>query len=64
MVAVIEVGPEHDFDQTEFERICREHLSGYKLPRAIFLADQIQRSPAGKADYRWAKDFAARSPAL
>ena len=64
VVAVIEVAPEHDFDQTEFERICREHLSGYKLPRVIFLADQIQRSPAGKADYRWAKDFAARSPAL
>ncbi len=59
VVAVIEVAPEHDFDQAEFERICRERLSGYKLPRAIFLADQVQRSPAGKADYRWAKEYAA-----
>ncbi|MEO7954994.1 MAG: AMP-dependent synthetase, partial [Polaromonas sp.] len=64
VVAVIEVAPEHDFVRAEFERICRERLSGYKLPKVIFLADQIQRSPAGKADYRWAKDFATRSPAL
>ncbi|MEP6589496.1 MAG: acyl-CoA synthetase [Polaromonas sp.] len=64
VVAVIEVAPEHDFDRAELERICREHLSGYKLPKTIFLAEQIQRSPAGKADYRWAKDFAARSPVL
>lgn len=64
VVAVIEVAPEHDFDRAEFERICRKHLSGYKLPKVIFLADKIQRSPAGKADYRWAKDFASRSPSL
>ncbi len=64
VVAVIEVAPEHAFDRAEFERICRERLSGYKLPKAIFLTDQVQRSPAGKADYRWAKDFASRSPAL
>ncbi len=64
VVAVIEIAPEHDFDRAELERICRQHLSGYKLPKVLFLADQIQRSPAGKADYRWAKDFATRNTAL
>ena len=64
VAAVVEVAPGQDFDRTEFDRTCRAHLSGYKLPKAIFLAERIQRSPAGKADYRWAKDFAARSVAL
>jgi hypothetical protein len=31
---------------------------GYKLPTAFIFVDQIVRSPAGKAGYRWAKDLA------
>ncbi|MGC5533488.1 acyl-CoA synthetase [Streptomyces sp. SR-10] len=38
---------------------CRPRLAGYKIPRALVLADRIQRSPSGKADYRWAKAVAA-----
>ncbi|MFE6984372.1 acyl-CoA synthetase [Streptomyces griseus] len=38
---------------------CRTRLAGYKIPRALVLADRIQRSPSGKADYRWAKTVAA-----
>ena len=37
---------------------CRESLAGYKVPRTLVLVDQIERSPAGKADYRWAKRMA------
>ena len=33
----------------------RAHLAGYKLPKHLVLVDAVQRSPAGKADYRWAK---------
>lgn len=33
-------------------------LAGYKLPRALVWVDEIKRSPAGKQDYRWAKDVA------
>jgi len=64
VVAVVEVAPGGGFDAAEFARTCREHLSGYKVPKAVFLTERVQRSPAGKADYRWAKDFAAASPAL
>ena len=64
VVAVIEVATGHRFDQAEFQRICREHLSSYKVPKTIFLAERVQRSPAGKADYRWAKEFASRNPSL
>lgn len=38
---------------------CRTRLAGYKIPRRLVLADRIQRSPSGKADYRWARSVAA-----
>ncbi|MEU5001956.1 acyl-CoA synthetase [Streptomyces sp. NPDC021622] len=38
---------------------CRTRLAGYKIPRAVVFTDHIQRSPSGKADYRWAKAVAA-----
>jgi fatty-acyl-CoA synthase len=33
-----------------------EHIARYKLPKAILFLDEVVRSPAGKADYRWAKE--------
>ncbi|MBI4516819.1 MAG: acyl-CoA synthetase [Deltaproteobacteria bacterium] len=39
----------------ELIEFCARHLSRYKLPRAIVFVDEMVRSPAGKADYRWAK---------
>ncbi|MFJ2770683.1 acyl-CoA synthetase [Streptomyces sp. NPDC087300] len=39
---------------------CRTRLAGYKIPRAVVFTDHIQRSPSGKADYRWAKTVAAQ----
>ena len=36
----------------------RESVAGYKVPRDLVLVDKIVRSPAGKADYRWAKQAA------
>ncbi|MEU2161576.1 acyl-CoA synthetase [Streptomyces sp. NPDC019208] len=38
---------------------CRSRLAGYKIPRQLVLAPAIQRSPSGKADYRWARAVAA-----
>jgi acyl-CoA synthetase (AMP-forming)/AMP-acid ligase II len=37
---------------------CRSHIAGYKVPRKLTVVDAIVRSPAGKPDYRWAKDTA------
>ena len=64
VVAVIEVAPEHPFEHAEFEQTCREHLAGYKIPRSVFLTERVQRSPAGKADYRWAKEYATTRSAV
>ncbi len=35
-------------------------LARYKLPKAVVFRPAIERSPAGKADYRWAKEQAAQ----
>ncbi|MEU5346538.1 acyl-CoA synthetase [Streptomyces sp. NPDC020766] len=40
---------------------CRTHLAGYKIPRQLVVTDSIQRSPSGKADYRWARSVAAEA---
>ncbi|URN06680.1 acyl-CoA synthetase [Actinomadura madurae] len=37
---------------------CRKQLSGYKVPRVYAFVAEMKRSPAGKADYRWAKQVA------
>ncbi|MGP3776778.1 acyl-CoA synthetase [Streptomyces sp. SDT5-1] len=42
---------------------CRSHLAGYKIPRQLVVTDRIQRSPSGKADYRWARQVAAERTA-
>ncbi|MGH9084511.1 MAG: acyl-CoA synthetase [Acidimicrobiales bacterium] len=39
---------------------CKAHLAGYKVPKHLVLVDRVVRSPAGKADYRWALDTATR----
>ena len=38
-----------------------DKLAGYKLPKALVWVDEVKRSPAGKQDYRWAKDIAEKA---
>ena len=36
------------------------HIARYKLPKEIVRVERVQRSPSGKADYRWAAGEAGR----
>jgi len=45
-------------DVAELIAHCKQHLAGYKVPKQVVLVDRVVRSPAGKADYRWALDTA------
>ena len=45
----------------ELREHLRTHLAGYKLPKHLVLVSKVERSPAGKADYRWAKATAEKS---
>ena len=59
VVAVVTLARGASFDRKEFDRVCRERLAGYKVPREVVVSEEIRRSPAGKADYAWAKRVAA-----
>ncbi|MFG2088126.1 MULTISPECIES: acyl-CoA synthetase [unclassified Spirillospora] len=54
--AVVELRRGHEgLDPEELRTHCRATLAGYKVPAVIEIVEQVQRSPSGKADYRWAK---------
>jgi acyl-CoA synthetase (AMP-forming)/AMP-acid ligase II len=42
---------------------CRDKIAGYKIPRALYLVERIERSPSGKPDYPWAKALATERAA-
>ncbi|MFI0986123.1 acyl-CoA synthetase [Streptomyces exfoliatus] len=50
-------------DLESLQTHCRPRLAGYKVPRQLVLTDRIQRSPSGKADYRWARSVAVDADA-
>jgi 3-oxocholest-4-en-26-oate---CoA ligase len=39
---------------------ARSSLAGYKVPRELIVVDEVERTPAGKADYKWARATAER----
>ena len=51
------VRPDDPLD--DLDAHCRERLAGYKVPKRVVVVPEIERSPAGKADYRWARAVAA-----
>ncbi|WP_333763826.1 acyl-CoA synthetase [Streptomyces sp. IBSBF 2390] len=42
----------------DIQNHCRTRLAGYKIPRQLVITELVQRSPSGKADYRWAREVA------
>ncbi|CAB4963812.1 unannotated protein [freshwater metagenome] len=58
VVAVIHLREAHAPSFADISEHLRTHLAGYKLPRNIYISPAIHRSPSGKPDYRWAKEFA------
>lgn len=59
VTAVVALQPGHTPPSLEEIRThCAPLLAGYKCPRAVVVAPQIQRSPSGKPDYAWARQYA------
>ncbi len=46
-------------DDAELLDTASQHPARHELPKAIIRRDQLQRSPADKADHRWATQVAA-----
>ena len=55
VVAVVQLRDGADVTTDALEAEAERHVARYKLPKAYVFCERIQRSPSGKADYRWAK---------
>jgi acyl-CoA synthetase (AMP-forming)/AMP-acid ligase II len=54
-VAVVQVVDGSGVTDEELLAECAVHVARYKVPKAIVRCARVERSPSGKADYRWAK---------
>jgi acyl-CoA synthetase (AMP-forming)/AMP-acid ligase II len=55
VVALVQPRAGARFEPEALRDFCRARLAAYKLPRDFVVLDALERTPAGKADYRWAK---------
>jgi len=58
VVAVVALAEGAHTEADELVAHAAQSLARYKLPKAIVFRPAIQRSPSGKADYRWAREQA------
>ena len=58
VVALVALADDAKAEAGELIDHAAKTLARYKLPKAIVFRTALQRSPAGKADYRWARDQA------
>ncbi|OMC16832.1 MULTISPECIES: acyl-CoA synthetase [unclassified Mycobacterium] len=63
VAAVVQARPGSRPTLSELDGFVRSEIAGYKVPRSLWLVDEVKRSPAGKPDYRWAKEQTEARPA-
>ena len=60
VTAVVQLRAGAERDDAALTETAAAHIARYKLPKDYVYVDRIERSPSGKADYRWAKETALR----
>ncbi|MGH3354140.1 MAG: acyl-CoA synthetase [Nocardioides sp.] len=63
VAAVVEPRPGATIELEGLRTFLRSHLSGYKLPRALTIVDEVPRNATGKAQYPKAKEIALATQA-
>jgi fatty-acyl-CoA synthase len=58
VVAVVQMADGAEASDEDLVEVCRTSIARYKIPKAFIRTPKVMRSPAGKADYRWAKEVA------
>ena len=58
VVAIVRLKDGETPDESSLLAEAENHIARYKFPKAFVFVPSILRSPAGKADYRWAKQIA------
>lgn len=61
VVAIVETLDGAEVSEDDLVEHAASSIARYKLPKAVLFRARIQRSPVGKADYRWAREQAALS---
>jgi acyl-CoA synthetase (AMP-forming)/AMP-acid ligase II len=56
VVAIVQLRSGASAGEGELLAEAQKHVARYKLPKAFVFCAKIQRSPSGKADYRWARE--------
>jgi fatty-acyl-CoA synthase len=60
VVAVVQLAEGAVGDSASIVEHASGHIARYKLPKQVMFVERIQRSPSGKADYRWAAETAVK----
>ncbi|RRR47735.1 acyl-CoA synthetase [Mycolicibacter terrae] len=55
VVAVVQLADGAEADAEDIVTEAARYIARYKLPKDVVFCERVQRSPSGKADYRWAK---------
>ncbi|WP_282779283.1 acyl-CoA synthetase [Nocardia sp. CC201C] len=63
VVAVVQCRGEHRPSLADLRPVLTQEIAAYKLPRSLWFVDRIRRNPAGKPDYKWAKEQTENRPA-
>jgi acyl-CoA synthetase (AMP-forming)/AMP-acid ligase II len=63
VTALIQSRDGQQIDLAALDQHLRAQLAGYKVPRSVWVVEEIGRTPAGKADYSWARRYAEQQPA-
>jgi acyl-CoA synthetase (AMP-forming)/AMP-acid ligase II len=60
--AVIQPREGAELDLKALDEHVRTKVAGYKVPRSVWIVDEVRRQPSGKPDYPWAKSHAESNP--
>jgi acyl-CoA synthetase (AMP-forming)/AMP-acid ligase II len=55
VTGVASLRPGSDVDASALREFTRSRLAAYKVPKQLFVVDEVRRAPNGKADYQWAR---------
>jgi fatty-acyl-CoA synthase len=58
VVALVQPADTSTIDESDLAAHCRATLAGYKVPKHFVRVDSLQRSPAGKPDYKLLRNIA------
>ena len=59
VVAIVRLRGGATVEPADLLDVAAQHIARYKLPKAIVRVPAVVRSPAGKADYGWAREVVA-----